>query len=157
MNAICTPRLDRSTTTLTILPIYETSYNLHFLQAMCFCSTFLPPSTLSSSLFHTSSFSLSTFSSTFPSSAQSQTLAFILQIKVGSLTGNHQKADSFLIRRPFQENRISIKLKIAPGLSETLPPFCPTIRLFYLSYKLNTTITIKYKIDLTPKSIIFVN
>jgi hypothetical protein len=94
---------------------------------------------------------LSTFSSTFPLTDQSPPLAFILQIKVGiRFTGNHLSADSFLVCNPSQENRISIKLQIAPELSTTLPPFCPIKRPFYLRYKLNTTITIKYKIYLTP-------
>jgi hypothetical protein len=39
---------------------------------------------------------------------------------VGSrFTGNHLSADSFLVQSPSQENGISIKLQIAPGLSTT--------------------------------------
>jgi hypothetical protein len=80
------------------------------------------PSTSPSIIFSLShSFiSLSTFSSTFPSSAQSPALAFILQIKVGRrFKGNHLSADSFLVHRPLQENGISIKLQLAPELSST--------------------------------------
>jgi hypothetical protein len=68
-----------------------------------------------------SSFFPSTFSFTFPSSAQSPALAFILQIKVGNrFIGNHLSADLFLVFNPFQENGISIKLQIAPELSATI-------------------------------------
>jgi hypothetical protein len=68
-----------------------------------------------------SSLSLSTFRSTCPLSVQSLALAFILQIKVGRrFTGNHLRADSFLVHNPSQEKGISIKLHIAPELSTTL-------------------------------------
>ena len=123
MNTSCVPRLDRSTTTLlTIFPIHETPYKLQILQATRFCSAFLPPPPLQSqsSLSHTSFFSLPISSSTFPFSVQSPAVAFILQIKVGRrFTGNHLSADSFLVQNPLEENRISIKLQIARGLSAT--------------------------------------
>ena len=126
MNTSCAPRLGRSTTTLPPSPSMRHLRTCSFFRpcASALLSFLpLPPSTSLSP-----SFSLLAFSSSFPSSVQSPlALAFLLQIKVGrKFMGNHLSADSVLVCHLSQENRITIKLQIAPELSAIQPNLSDT-------------------------------
>ena len=111
INASCAPTLGRSTTTLPSSPPMRPLRTCGFSRPIAYAPLSFHLLLLHRALsFSPTLPSLSTFNSTFTSSAQSLALAFILQIKVGRrFTGNHLSAGSFLVHSHSQENGINIK------------------------------------------------